>query len=1345
MNAERSAAHALGPLLDRDNPWPGPAAYEESSQHFFSGRASEVDELLRRILDEPVTVLFGKSGLGKSSLLRAGVFPRLRERDHLPILLRLQLQAGAPALIEQVRIALFGALREARIEHPPCGADESLWENLHRADLEFWTLKNRLVRPVLVFDQFEELYTLGRDMRAEVGAFREALADLAENRIPAALAPRFDSTEVDDDAAAAQIDRHAMPYKVVVSLREDFLPDLEGWLTTMPSLRRNRMRLLPMGPMQAICNSRTSHLVDVDLAKRIVEFLAGGTIDARAFDAPDDTAPVIEPSLLSLFCQGVNDSRKAQGKQRFDDELIKVGKETIVADFYRKCVGDQPLGVRRFIEDELVTDQGFRNSFAALAAVTRGLVTREQIETLVLRRLLRLEHHLGAERIELTHDLLTRVVLEGRTARVAVERAAEQRRRAWKTAGIAAAVLAVAGAFMWQQFVRLQSDERSAQERAAAAAKSASAADERARHDRDAKKELEQALQQAARASQELEQAYQKVANASRTANDAKVRAEEAGNLAKKQRLLAETSRKFAEKARTEAEAARNLARSRELAAHAIGQLEKNRERAVLLALEALRSADTPEARSVLTEAARYAWPGAVLEARVLGSETSVIAMDSAGTRLAVLAVDGQMSAWDLGTRMPRRIWHRKLDVTDGKGISFDPTGRDLLVARPGFVDRLDAASGDTRDTLALPPDLDQSESAVQLALSADGHWLAAATSSGRLLLRELNNASGTWTTVRDKDVIAFALSADGRRIAAVSDSPLRGVAMERQGDGQWKMVDVAVDKCIEPQSVSAGSDYLIATWKARSCTFLLTGDRSMAAGRTEPAIEDSFVSPRGGAYVAQLTNRDLEVGRGSPAEPNRISTIKAAGAPPLPGGSGMNAIYAVDDAGTRLAVFSDGSVRTYVLGGQRLLLVAEPAQALEVSPDGAWVVQAAPLAGAEGAELRVTGLGGVLAGTELAQPRWRATLPAMPVKMFATRESVVASVYLSHEPSSLSTLIYDVVNGTPRTSPLRGDFTPLGAEHGLLLFTAASTAGGDRLVRTRDGAGVAPWEALDGHAAEVSIVHSPASTALLVTRHADPGSASWVADAYLVRGDRLEPVGRLVDLPALPRRMGISDDARSVTEVRETEATQPGTARVRRPQANLKWDLAPGRVTSARDPAQGLKVTPAAARRQAEKPPVRSPSGRFTVVSKTVAPGRSEVVLVGPSGGPPPFTLARNDSSGQWFSADERWLAYADDDHLRLFDLSTWRLMLDLAGVNPSDVTFFAGNTLLQVMMSDGNKMLVPIDGDMMQRFAKWLVPRPLTPKERCDYSIDAASACRDTAATSSRNGRTVPPRRSP
>jgi hypothetical protein len=76
------------PRYDR---YPGarPFADTDADQRLFFGRERDIHELFHQLLTTNLLVFFGKSGLGKTSLLQAGIFPRLRQRDLLPLPIRL--------------------------------------------------------------------------------------------------------------------------------------------------------------------------------------------------------------------------------------------------------------------------------------------------------------------------------------------------------------------------------------------------------------------------------------------------------------------------------------------------------------------------------------------------------------------------------------------------------------------------------------------------------------------------------------------------------------------------------------------------------------------------------------------------------------------------------------------------------------------------------------------------------------------------------------------------------------------------------------------------------------------------------------------------------------------------------------------------------------------------------------------------------------------------------------------------------------------------------------------------------------------------------------------------------
>ena len=132
----------------------GLKAYTEEQADMFFGRDEEIKTLYRLIKANTLTILFGKSGTGKTSLLNAGVFPKLREDYCLPFRIRLTFLDDSPALVEQVKKVLRSEIDKYNFKVNNYPGEETLWEYFHREPL--W----QMVTPILIFDQFEEIFTL---------------------------------------------------------------------------------------------------------------------------------------------------------------------------------------------------------------------------------------------------------------------------------------------------------------------------------------------------------------------------------------------------------------------------------------------------------------------------------------------------------------------------------------------------------------------------------------------------------------------------------------------------------------------------------------------------------------------------------------------------------------------------------------------------------------------------------------------------------------------------------------------------------------------------------------------------------------------------------------------------------------------------------------------------------------------------------------------------------------------------------------------------------------------------------------------------------------------------------
>jgi hypothetical protein len=417
MNAlpERATDRIVdAPNVDERNPWLGLASFTEETRQYFYGREEEVAELARRVQRKLLTVLFGQSGLGKTSILRAGLVPRLRTQGYCPVYVRIDYARQAPEPAVQIKQAIARTARRSG-EWTQVGVaveGESLWEFLHHRDDVLHDESGATLIPLLIFDQFEEIFTLAQSDdfgRARAARFIEDLADLVENRPPKQLEARLD----EDDSAAERFDFARSDYRVLIALREDYLAPLESLKGAMPSITQNRLRLAPMTGQQALTAVMRpgKNLVSEEVAAAIVRFVAGGAEIANA---------EVEPSLLSLICRELNDARIAQGRSEISLDLLAGSHASILSSFYERSLADQPAAVRRIIEDELVTASGFRENVAEermRASFAAAGAAPDALAVLVNRRLLRIEERLDVRRVELTHDVLCSVVRSSRDVR----------------------------------------------------------------------------------------------------------------------------------------------------------------------------------------------------------------------------------------------------------------------------------------------------------------------------------------------------------------------------------------------------------------------------------------------------------------------------------------------------------------------------------------------------------------------------------------------------------------------------------------------------------------------------------------------------------------------------------------------------------------------------------------------------------------------------------------------------------------------------------------------------------------------------------------------------------------
>lgn len=433
LTSEETAGHrykGTTPFQDR-----------EIDRRTFFGRGPESRSLLSLVLAERLVVLFAKSGMGKTSLINAGLVEPLRSRGYFPVTVRLADQEHGP--VYSLFDALDRAAGEAKVE---CvGGDRtSPWHFFKTSEL--WSENEDLLRPVLIFDQFEELFTLHTPEHRRDFIFR--LAELVRGR----------SDRLEGEP---QLDGGPPSLKIVLALREDFLADLEELAPDIPGILHHRFRLGPLTRDSArAAVVEPAGLVGEafetapfsyreEAVDEVLTFLARRRHGAGTLESDD-----VEPVQLQLICQYLEErvrERQTKGDAKVEISRADVGGERhmqrVLEGFYDRTIAAvrpprERRRVRRLCEKRLISGSRRRLTEDEDEIRKHYKVGPKRLRQLVDARLLRAEPRLGGTFYELSHDTLVEPILQSRKRRILRQR--------WVGGSVAfVLVCALAGGWMW--------------------------------------------------------------------------------------------------------------------------------------------------------------------------------------------------------------------------------------------------------------------------------------------------------------------------------------------------------------------------------------------------------------------------------------------------------------------------------------------------------------------------------------------------------------------------------------------------------------------------------------------------------------------------------------------------------------------------------------------------------------------------------------------------------------------------------------------------------------------------------------------------------------------------------
>lgn len=421
----------------KDYRYPGAQPFSTDQQHLFFGREEDTARLYRLIKTQPLVLLYAKSGMGKSSLLNAGIIPSvLRDAEYTPLTIRFNAwtegKKDMPDAIARQAVSPSGSkstFLDSLIEN-----ESSLWHEIKENQI----LSGGQSKFLLLFDQFEELFTYPQ---SAIEAFKEQLAEVFYTRVPQRYREVLERQLQEGSCTLRNEEFDCLQeppqLRIVLSIRSDRMHLMDRLSDRLPDVLSHCYELQALelaGAREALVRpaAQKGNFLSPPFAytpaavHKILGFL-------------DDSEERIETLQLQILCRTFEERVREEGIREFHPDNLG-DLEEIITHFYQRqleTLGDAEAQrpARLLIEEGLIMAEDQQRLTLHEAQISSLFaVPPAHLARLVSGGLLRAEPALrGGYAYELSHDTLVRPALVARNARRKEEErialAAERRKR----------------------------------------------------------------------------------------------------------------------------------------------------------------------------------------------------------------------------------------------------------------------------------------------------------------------------------------------------------------------------------------------------------------------------------------------------------------------------------------------------------------------------------------------------------------------------------------------------------------------------------------------------------------------------------------------------------------------------------------------------------------------------------------------------------------------------------------------------------------------------------------------------------------------------------------------------